>query len=87
MFLKVEPGGTRRWVQWIVIHGRRRDIGLGGFPPVTLAEARQQAFPNRKLARAGGDPIALKRQGEVPTFEEAAENMIALHAGNWRDGG
>ena len=30
LFLKVEPSGTRRWVQRIVIHGRRRDIGLGG---------------------------------------------------------
>ena len=87
LFLKVEPGGSRRWVQRIVIHGRRRDIGLGGFPLVTLAEARQQAFANRKLARTGGDPIALKRQGDVPTFEEAAEIVIALHAGNWRDGG
>ena len=87
LFLKVEPGGTRRWVQRIVIHGRRRDIGLGGFPLVTLAEARQQAFANRKLARAGGDPIALKRQQSVPTFEEAAESVITLHAGNWRDGG
>ena len=87
MFLKVEPGGTRRWVQRLAIHGLRRDTGLGGFPLVTLAEARQQALANRKLARADGDPIAVKRQAEVPTFEEAAENVIALHAGNWRDGG
>ena len=87
LFLKVEPGGTRRWVQRIVVHGRRRDIGLGGFPLVTLAEARQQAFANRKLARAGGDPIALRRQGHVPTFADAAEKVITFHAGNWRDGG
>ena len=87
LFLKVEPGGTRRWVQRIVVHGRRRDIGLGGFPLLTLVEARQQAFANRKLARAGGDPIALRRQGHVPTFEEAAEKVITFHAGNWRDGG
>jgi len=87
LFLKVEPGGTRRWVQRIVVHGRRRDIGLGGFPLVTLVEARQQAFANRKLARAGGDPIALRRQGHVPTFADAAEKVITFHAGNWRDGG
>ena len=87
LFLKVEPGGTRRWVQRIVIRGRRRDVGLGGYPLVSLAEARQQAFGNRKLARAGGDPIALKRQHHVPTFEEAAEQVIDLHAGNWKDGG
>ena len=52
-----------------------------------LAEARQQAFANRRIARSGGDPVALKRQGNVPTFEEAAKDVIDLHAGNWKDGG
>ena len=51
-----------------------------------LAEARQQAFANRRIARSDGDPVALKRQGNVPTFEEAAKDVIDLHAGNWKDG-
>ena len=38
------------------VNDTRRDIGLGGFPCVTLAEARQTAFEYRKVARAGGDP-------------------------------
>ncbi|MCY4505841.1 MAG: integrase arm-type DNA-binding domain-containing protein, partial [Acidobacteria bacterium] len=85
LFLKVEPGGARRWVQRIVIRGRRRDIGLGGWPLVTLAEAREQAFDNRKLARAGGDPLAL-RKSAVPTFAEAAESVIAINEPTWKDG-
>ena len=69
------------------MHGRRRDLGLGGFPYVSLAEARQQAFDYRKLARAGGDPMALKGRPDVPTFAEAAETVIGIHAAGWRDGG
>ena len=50
LFLKVEPGGSRRWVQRIVIRGKRRDLGLGSWPLVSLKEARQAAFDNRELA-------------------------------------
>ena len=52
---------NKQWVQRLVVKGRRRDIGLGGYPLVSLAEARDAAFANRKLARAGGDPLALRR--------------------------
>ena len=87
LFLKVEPGGSRRWVQRIVIQGKRRDIGLGSWPLVSLREARQAAFENRKLARAGGDPLALKRRSDVPTFAEAIETVIGIHKPGWKDGG
>ena len=49
--LTVQPTGTRSWIQRIVIRGRRRDVGLGGFPLVSLKEARDKAFANRKAAR------------------------------------
>ncbi len=42
--LVVALGGSKSWVQRLTIGGRRRDLGLGGFPLVTLAEAREQAF-------------------------------------------
>ena len=87
LFLKVEPGGSRRWVQRIVILGKRRDIGLGSWPLVSLKEARQAAFENRKLARAGGDPLARKRRADVPTFAKALETVIEIHEPGWKDGG
>lgn len=87
LILRVMPSGSKQWVQRLVIHGKRRDIGLGGYPLVTLAEARQQTFDNRKLARAGGDPLALKCRPEVPTFEEAVDTVIELHAATWKDSG
>ena len=63
LYLDVQPSGSRSWVQRIVIRGRRREMGLGGFPLVSLDEARARAFANRKLARAGGDPLAGARGG------------------------
>ena len=85
LILRVMPSGSKQWVQRLVILGKRRDIGLGGYPLVTLAEARDKAFANRKLARAGGDPMAVQRRRDVPTFEEAAVKVIELHRPNWRN--
>ena len=67
LYLNVAPGGSKSWIRRIGIHGKRHDIGLGGFPLVGLAEARDRAFETRRLARAGGDPLAEKRKARVPT--------------------
>ena len=69
--LYVQPTGTRSWVQCLVIRGRRRELGLGSARLVSLAEAREQALANRKLARSGGDPLAERRRAQgIPTFAE-----------------
>ena len=62
LILRVMPSRSKQWIQRLVIAGTRRDLGLGGYPLVTLSEARQRAFDNRRLARAGGDPLALKHR-------------------------
>ncbi len=85
LYLFVQPTGTRSWVQRIVIRGRRRELGLGATALVSLAEARELALANRKLARAGGDPLAEKRRAEgVPTFAAAAERVLEQKRGGWR---
>ena len=53
LYLNVAPGGSKSWVQRLTVNGRHRDIGLGGFPLVSLAEAREKTFDNRRWARAG----------------------------------
>ena len=83
LYLHVKPSGSKSWLQRLTINGRKHDLGLGGYPLVSLAEARQAAFENRKLARSGGDPLALKRMAAVPTFEEAAATVIDLHRPTW----
>lgn len=84
LYLHVGPGGSKSWIQRIAVHGKRRDIGLGGFPLVGLAEARDKAFENRRLARGGGDPLAEKRRVRVPSFREAARRTFEANRPRWR---
>ena len=83
LYLQVAPSGSRRWLQRIVIRGKRTDLGLGGWPLVSLAEARAQALGNRRIARSGGDPRIAKRA--VPTFAEAATQVVKLNRPTWRN--
>ena len=77
LYLVVQPTGTRSWIQRIAIRGRRRDIGLGSVRLVPLAEAREKALVNRKLARDGGDPLADRRRAKrIPLFAAAAEKRL-----------
>ena len=86
LYLEVQPTGTRSWIQRLSIRGRRRELGLGGFPLVPLKEARAQALANRRLARAGGDPLAEKRRlKSMPTFADAAERVWNQMRQGWRD--
>ena len=76
LFLVVEPGGrSRHWVQRLTVEGRRRDLGLGGYPYVGLDEACAAAFANRQVARRGGDPTARVRPSSIPTFRKACERV------------
>ena len=85
LYLKIDPSGARRWEQRIVIQGRQRTLGLGGVQLVSLAEAREKALANRKIARAGSDPVDHRRQSNIPTFEAAAKAVIELHRPSWRN--
>ena len=86
LFLNVAPGGSKSWIQRLTINGKRHDIGLGGYSLVTLAEAREQAFENRRLARRRGDPLAAKHRSNVPSFEQAAVRTFEANRPRWRDG-
>ena len=84
LFLRIEPTGSRRWVQRVSVAGRQREIGLGSADLVTLAEARELAVSNKKLARAGGDPLAAKQARiAIPSLNEAIDKVIELNAPTW----
>ena len=87
LILRVLPTGSKQWIWRGTIQGKRRDLGLGSYPYVSLAEARQKAFDYRKLARAGGDPAALRSKRAMPTFREALESVLEIHSSGWKDGG
>src|SRR5277367_2341896 len=59
--LQVRGSASRSWVLRITIDGRQREMGLGSFPTVTLAEARVKAREHRTLVKQGTDPIASRQ--------------------------
>jgi integrase len=58
LLLQVKPGGGRSWLVRLTQGGRRRDVGLGLYPEIGLAEARRLATEARRMAREGLDPAA-----------------------------
>ena len=62
----------KSWVLRITVDGRRRDIGLGGYPSVSLALAREKAADYRAAIAEGRDPVAERLAPVIPTFREAA---------------
>lgn len=83
--LQVAPTGARSWILRTMVGTKRRDIGLGGFPDVTLAQAREKARVMRELIRQGIDPVEQKKaaraaleaeQARFITFDECARRYI-----------
>ena len=86
LYLRVTASGSRSWMQRIVIHGRCRDMGLGSYPAIGLAEARALALANKALVTAGRDPLAERRRANVPTFRDAAKKVYEANLPRWRNG-
>ena len=85
LFLLVKPSGARSWVLRYQVHGRRRDLGLGAYPDVTLLIARERALDARRLIANGEDPIAKKRQAKPKTFKDAALELIESKRPGWKN--
>ena len=75
---------AKSWGQRISVEGRPRNLGLGTWPHVSLAEARQKCVLNL-LARQRGELVTGRRR-TVPTFAEAVEKVIAVHRTGWKEG-
>ena len=86
LHLFISKRGGKSWVQRKTVDGRRRDIGLGGYPSVSLAQARKRAADNREAIASGRDPVADKHKAAVPTFSEAAYAVHEVNKPRWRNG-
>ena len=58
LHLRINDGDGRSWILRAVVNGKRRDIGLGGFPDVPLSTAREVARLTREKIRSGIDPVS-----------------------------
>lgn len=92
--LQVTATGARSWILRVQVGTKRRDMGLGGFPDVGLAQAREDARVARAKVRAGVDPIDEARaarsaliaaQLSMLTFQQAADAYIDAHKAGWKN--
>lgn len=92
--LNVTKSGSRSWVLRYQVGGKRRDKGLGGYPDVTLAQAKEAARAARAKITQGIDPVEDARilrsqliasQASAITFAQAATQYIDAHKDSWRN--
>lgn len=92
LYLQVAPTGAASWILRVTVGDRRRDIGLGSFPTVTLEGARNRAREAHDKIRAGVDPAEERREARAKlieqragavTFDQCAEKYIAAHEKGW----
>jgi integrase len=96
LYFMVDPSGrTARWVFRFSLNKRVTEMGLGGYPDVSLAAAREKAGELRSMVKAGVDPVAEKRETRAairadearaskPTFGDVADDYIKAKGSEWR---
>ena len=94
LYLQVSPSGSKSWVYRFTLDKRKRDMGLGPYPLISLAEARLEAEKCRRLRYEGVDPIELRREErqqsriaavKAVTFKHCAEQYVRLNSPGWRN--
>ena len=93
LYLYVVDSGARSWVLRTTVGSKRRHMGLGGFPEVPLAKAKEKARAAKEQITQGIDPIAQRiaiasnlkaQQATEITFEKAAQAYIEAHGESWK---
>lgn len=94
LYFNITKTGARSWVFFYRLNGKQREMGLGAFPTVTLAEAREKAAEARRLLAAGQDPLDAKKAAKaeakaaaagLTTFGEYARRFIEAREGDWKN--
>lgn len=86
LYLVIKPSGAKSWTLIVQHNGKRREIGLGGYPAdLDLGEAREKAAVLRKGARQGLNPKAERDRAKLvtPTFAQAVEKAHRALGKGW----
>ena len=73
---------ARSWAQRLRINGQPCNVGLGTYPIVMLARAREKALENARLVESGGDPRV--KAATTPTFSDCVDRTIDVMRPNWK---
>lgn len=82
LLLQVRPSMNKSWLLRVKVGSTRRDIGLGAYPSVTLAQARQKAKQLRAEIDSGIDPVAEKAKNKAKLIEEQEWDMFLKEMGH-----
>lgn len=94
LYLYVNEAQGRSWVLRVMMAGKRKHLGLGGYPSVTLAQARDKAREAREKIVKGIDPIHERKaaatalrahQATRRSFEEVATAYIGFQEAGWKN--
>lgn len=98
LYFQVSKSGVPSWIFRYKRQGKSREMGLGPYPAVTLAEARQIAADQRKVLALGGDPVDARdaarkarleseRQAQARsiTFRVLATSYHQAHSAGWSE--
>lgn len=93
LLVQITPKGGRTWLLRVAVGGKRREIGLGGFPDVTLAQARERAREAKDKVRRGIDPVEERKAARAIlraaqrglTFADATERYLAAKLDAFRN--
>lgn len=94
LHMQISTAGARSWILRLTVGGKRRDVGLGAFPAVSLADAHRKAQEAREQAANGIDPVARRQEAKDAlaakqaariTFDEAARKFITAKSPEWRN--
>lgn len=91
LLLRVTDTGHRGWVLRVTVGGSRRDMGLGSYPAVSLAEARDKARGVHDSLRGGLVPTSPSKAVKqaitqlTKTFEQCAADFMRDKSGEWKN--
>lgn len=94
LYLQISESGARSWILRTTIAGKRRDMGLGGYPDVTLSGALAAARTAKESINSGTDPIESRRAAKsrlradresALTFEQASDAYIRANESGWKN--
>jgi len=85
LYLEIKPSGSRAWLFMWKLDGKRTAMGLGSYPAVSLANARDKAIDCRRIVAAGRNPLEESRKEAVPTFGEVADKLLASMGKAWKN--
>ncbi len=82
LYMQITPKGGKTWILRAAMAGRRAEIGLGGFPTVTLAQARDKAREARDKIERGVDPMAERKAARAALAAAARKGLTFSEAAN-----